>query len=92
MSGTSKGGKKAAAKLLAKDPDYYRNLAKRAKRPRGGNSTPGSFANDPARASVAGSKGGKKSGEVRRKKGQQKRSQVPGATAGDIRPTSEGVA
>ena len=27
MAGTRDGGKKAAARLLAKDPDYYKKLA-----------------------------------------------------------------
>lgn len=43
MSGTSKGGKKAAATLLAKDPNHFKNLQKRAKKPRGGAASPGSF-------------------------------------------------
>lgn len=43
MAGTSKGAKKFAEKKLAEDPDYFKNLQKRAKRPRGGKASPGSF-------------------------------------------------
>lgn len=43
MSGTSKGGKKAAAKLLAKDPDHFKKLQSKSKKPRGGKASPGSF-------------------------------------------------
>ncbi len=43
MSGTNKGAKKFAAKKLAEDPDYFRNLAKRNRKPRGGAASPGSF-------------------------------------------------
>lgn len=66
MGGTREGGIKASEKLLAKDPNYYSNLAKKARKPRGGAATPGSFANDPARAAKAGAKGGKASGKARR--------------------------
>jgi len=66
MGGTREGGIKASQKLTAKDPNYYSNLAKRARKPRGGAATPGSFANDPARAAKAGAKGGKASGLARR--------------------------
>lgn len=43
MGGTTRGGKKAAKTLLAKDPDHFRKLALRAKKPRGGKASPGSF-------------------------------------------------
>jgi hypothetical protein len=43
MAGTSKGGKKSAKKLTAKDPNYFSNLAKRSRKPRGGKASPGSF-------------------------------------------------
>ena len=43
MSGTSKGAKKFAQKKLAEDPDYFRNLQKKARKPRGGAASPGSF-------------------------------------------------
>lgn len=66
MGGTREGGIKARAKLLKDNPNYYSDLAKKARKPRGGAATPGSFANDPARAAKAGSKGGKASGLARR--------------------------
>ena len=66
MGGTREGGLKASEKLKQKDPNYYSNLAKKARKPRGGAATPGSFANDPARAAKAGAKGGKASGKARR--------------------------
>jgi len=66
MGGTREGGLKARAKLLQENPNYYSDLAKKARKPRGGAATPGSFANDPARASKAGAKGGKASGLARR--------------------------
>ncbi len=43
MAGTSKGGRKFADRKRQEDPDYYSNLSKKAKKPRGGKSTPGSF-------------------------------------------------
>lgn len=43
MGGTSKGGKKAAAKLIAQNPNHYSELSRRAKKPRGGDASPGSF-------------------------------------------------
>jgi hypothetical protein len=43
MAGTSRGGKKAADKLRAKDPDYFSHLARRSRKPRGGKASPGSF-------------------------------------------------
>lgn len=43
MTNTSKGAKKFAAKKLAEDPDYFKNLARRSRKPRGGKHSPGSF-------------------------------------------------
>lgn len=43
MTGTSSGGKKFAAKMLAIDPDYYKKLAAKRKRPAGGKNSRGSF-------------------------------------------------
>jgi hypothetical protein len=43
MAGTSKGARKFAAKKLAEDPDYFKKLQKRVKKPRGGKASPGSF-------------------------------------------------
>lgn len=68
MGGTREGGIKASEKLKARDPNYYSNLAKKARKPRGGAATPGSFANDPARAAKAGAKGGKASGLARKRR------------------------
>lgn len=68
MGGTREGGLKSRAKLLKENPNYYSDLAKKARKPRGGAATPGSFANDPARAAKAGAKGGKASGLARRRR------------------------
>jgi len=65
-AGTIEGGLKVRAKVLAKDPDYYKKIAlksqvawdKNGRKPRG-------FACNPERAKVAGAIGGTKS---RRKK------------------------
>ena len=54
MSGSVQGGKLAAQKNLAKDPDYYRKLG--AIGGRNGNS--GGFAADKVRARTAGAAGG----------------------------------
>lgn len=55
MSGTKEGGRKAAATNLAKDPNFYSNISKKAKH-KGGKNSPGSF--DSQRARAAGRKGG----------------------------------
>lgn len=68
MPGTREGGLKARAKLLKNNPNYYSELSKKAKKPRGGINSPGSFANDRVRASIAGAKGGRASGIARREK------------------------
>lgn len=43
MAGTSKGARKFAARKLAEDPDYFKNLQRKARKPRGGAASPGSF-------------------------------------------------
>lgn len=43
MPQTSDGAKKFAKRKLAEYPDYFRNLQKRARKPRGGKASPGSF-------------------------------------------------
>lgn len=55
MAGTRAGGKKAAAKNLAKDPDFYRKIGQRG----GRNGTTGGFAANPELARIAGAKGGR---------------------------------
>ncbi len=55
MAGTVAGGKKAAAKNLAKDPTFYAKIG--AKGGRAGHT--GGFAANPQLARIAGAKGGK---------------------------------
>ena len=55
MPGTISGGKKAAAKNLAKDPDFYKKIGSIG----GKNGTTGGFAANPELARIAGQKGGK---------------------------------
>lgn len=43
MAGTSKGARKFAQKKLRDDPDYFKNLSRKSKKPRGGKASPGSF-------------------------------------------------
>jgi len=50
---------KRAAEQKAKDPDYFKKLAAGVRRRGRSASAPAGFAADPARARVAGSKGGK---------------------------------
>jgi len=64
MAGTKIGGAKAAAKNLAKDPDFYKKIGARG----GANGHTGGFAANPDLARVAGAKGGRIS--RRRKPGQ----------------------
>ena len=61
MAGTKAGGQKAAAKNLAKDPDFYAKIGAKG----GRNGSTGGFAANPALARIAGAKGGRIS---RRKK------------------------
>lgn len=61
MSGTKEGGKKAAAKNLASDPDYYRKIGAK-----GGRNSPSTFITVPGLASRAGVKGGRISRKPKR--------------------------
>lgn len=65
MAGTIEGGKKAAAKNLARDPDFYRKLGKIG----GRNGTTGGFAANRELARIAGQKGGRISRRGTAKKG-----------------------
>jgi general stress protein YciG len=55
MAGTATGGKKAAAKNLAKDPNFYARIGATG----GQNGRTGGFAANPALARIAGAKGGR---------------------------------
>lgn len=57
MAGTVEGGRKAAAKILARDPNHYAKIG--AKGGRNGNT--GGFAANPELARRAGAIGGRKS-------------------------------
>jgi general stress protein YciG len=61
MAGNKLGGQKAAAKNLAKDPNFYAKIGAKG----GKNGRTGGFAANPALARIAGAKGGRIS---RRKK------------------------
>jgi len=61
MAGTKTGGQKAAAKNLAKDPNFYAKIGAKG----GKNGRTGGFAANPDLARIAGAKGGRIS---RRKK------------------------
>lgn len=55
MAGTVAGGKKAAAKNLANNPNFYREIGRKG----GKNGTTGGFASNPELARLAGAKGGR---------------------------------
>ena len=55
MAGTKIGGKKAAQKNLAKDPNFYAKIGRKG----GQNGHTGGFAANPALARIAGAKGGR---------------------------------
>lgn len=57
MAGTVEGGKKAAAKNLARNPNFYAEIGRIG----GSNGNTGGFAANPELARIAGAKGGKKS-------------------------------
>lgn len=65
MAGTKAGGLKAAAKNLARDPDFYAKIGKIG----GRNGTTGGFAANRELARIAGQKGGRKSHRGPSKKG-----------------------
>ena len=54
MAGTVAGGKKAAAKNLQNNPNFYRDIGRIG----GRNGNTGGFAANPQLARIAGSKGG----------------------------------
>jgi general stress protein YciG len=54
MAGTKAGGQKAAAKNLAKDPNFYAKIGSKG----GKNGNTGGFAANPELARIAGKKGG----------------------------------
>lgn len=55
MAGTKNGGKKAAAKNLARDPLFYAKIGAKG----GRNGSTGGFAANPELARIAGAKGGR---------------------------------
>lgn len=55
MAGTIAGGKKAAEKNLAKDPNFYAKIGRKG----GQNGKTGGFAANPELARIAGAKGGR---------------------------------
>lgn len=55
MAGTVAGGKKAAAKNLASDPNFYAKIGAKG----GRNGRTGGFAANPELARLAGAKGGR---------------------------------
>lgn len=55
MAGTKEGGRKAAAKNLARDPFFYAKIGKKG----GHNGKTGGFAANPELARIAGAKGGR---------------------------------
>jgi hypothetical protein len=55
MAGTLAGGKKAAQKNLAKNPNFYRDIGRKG----GANGHTGGFAANPELARIAGAKGGR---------------------------------
>jgi len=55
MAGTKEGGKKAAAKNLQRDPDFYAKIGQKG----GKNGHTGGFAANPDLARIAGAKGGR---------------------------------
>lgn len=57
MTQTPKGAKKFASKKLAEDPDYFKKLRAKAKKPTGGKHSSGSFKK--GQSTAAQLKGGK---------------------------------
>lgn len=83
--------RKRAAALKAKDPDYFKKLAARVRRRGRSASAPAGFAADPARARVAGSKGGKARARSRAlAEGSEGEAPVRTTEAKKTRPASEG--
>ena len=89
MAGTSEGGKKSAAKLTAKDPDYYRKLAQRV-RSRGRSANhPAVFEAGTDRPRVEGAKGGKAAARARRA---SEEAEAPGDSEATAVRTAESAA
>jgi hypothetical protein len=65
VSGTSKGGRKAAKSLRAKDPQYFSKLSRKSKKPRGGKASPGSFKKGNQYAAQGGKAGKRGAGKAR---------------------------
>lgn len=63
MAGTVAGGKKAAAKNLQNNPNFYREIGRIG----GRNGNTGGFAANPQLARIAGSKGGGESAAAGKK-------------------------
>lgn len=77
MGGTREGALKAAEKLRKKNPDYFRELAKRPRKTPGGANAPGSFKEGSEAARAAGRKGG-----YAKAARYKKRNEVSDATSG----------
>lgn len=77
MAGTQAGGLKAAAKNIAKNPNFYKDIGAIG----GRNGTTGGFAANPELARIAGAKGGRISRRGPAKKQQQPERQLAGAAA-----------
>lgn len=56
MAGTKEGNRKVRDALLAKDPEHYSKISRRAKKPRGGVNSANGFNADRRRAAQAGEK------------------------------------
>ena len=76
MAGTKEGGRKAAMRNLAKDPDFYAKIGAKG----GRNGRTGGFAANPELARVAGAKGGRIS---------RRRKVAPVAVATDNKVTTQ---
>lgn len=61
--GTANGGRKAAAKNLERDPDFYKKIGRMG----GVKSRGGGFTGDPVRASMLGKIGGSRRSKMRQK-------------------------
>lgn len=65
MAGTRAGGLKAAAKNLAKDPNFYAKIGAKG----GANGNTGGFAANKELARIAGAKGGRVSRRTKKQNG-----------------------
>lgn len=64
MSGTSKGGRKFAARKRKEDSAYFSKLARKSKSPRGGKHSPGSFKPGNKFAALGGKAGKRGKGKL----------------------------